>query len=104
MQNGDVAQIEAGKKEKPQIPEPLENYRHPDLVRRRLTSGWRQTNNLIARHGFPAGFLVSPQVRLWPIAEVERWVAERRAENGKAETGFRRQSCRKSPAAGTPEN
>ena len=45
-----------------------------------IVGNWQQLGRLIEHYGFPAGVLLSPNVRAWDKAEVERWLANRPVE------------------------
>lgn len=42
-----------------------------------------QLRKLIQNYGFPPGFLLSPNVRVWTEEEVKAWIAERKAAGAK---------------------
>lgn len=52
--------------------------RMADLQARGVVRSRQQLKNLVADHGFPPGFLLSPNVRVFDEAEVEAWIASRR--------------------------
>lgn len=39
-----------------------------------------QLRRLVADQGFPPGFLLSPNVRVWNVAEVNRWLAAKQGQ------------------------
>jgi hypothetical protein len=49
------------------------------LQKQGIVSTWRQLRRLQTHQGFPSGYLLSPNVRVWEIEEVELWLANRRA-------------------------
>jgi predicted DNA-binding transcriptional regulator AlpA len=52
--------------------------RFPDLKARGIAGSWAQLDNLIKKHGFPPGRMLSPNVRAWDDEkEVEPWLAAR---------------------------
>lgn len=60
--------------------------RFADLRAAGLVSSWPQLYRLINEQGFPAGKVLSPQVRVFPIAEVKRWLATRPVTNTRKNT------------------
>jgi hypothetical protein len=48
-----------------------------DLQRAQICSSWAQLKRLIEEQGFPPGILASPNVRIFAVAEVRRWLAGR---------------------------
>ena len=48
-----------------------------------IVDSWQQLGRLIAEYGFPTGVLLSPNVRAFDKAEVERWLANRPVERKK---------------------
>jgi hypothetical protein len=51
--------------------------RYPDLVDAGLVNNWTQLLRLIDYEGFPTGAMLSPNVRAWPVDEIESWLAGR---------------------------
>lgn len=58
--------------------EPTILLRLADLQARGVVRSRQQLRNLIIDHGFPAGFLLTPNVRVYCAAEVETWLEGRR--------------------------
>lgn len=57
---------------------PLRRYiRYRDLVAAGIVGSWMQLHRMIAVEGFPEGLLLSANIRAWPVAEVEAWLASR---------------------------
>jgi predicted DNA-binding transcriptional regulator AlpA len=54
--------------------------RFHDLRAVGIVSNWPQLYNLIDDYDFPPGVLLSPNIRAWDIAEVQRWLASRPSE------------------------
>jgi predicted DNA-binding transcriptional regulator AlpA len=52
--------------------------RYVDLQRRGIVRNRQQLSNLIHDYGFPAGWLLTPNARVWDESDVEAWLAERR--------------------------
>lgn len=53
--------------------------RFADLKARNIVTNWPQLKRLVDNHGFPAGFLLSPAVRVWDAEAVDAWLDSRRA-------------------------
>jgi predicted DNA-binding transcriptional regulator AlpA len=51
--------------------------RFRDLQTRGIASSWAQLRNLVAKYGFPAGFMLAPNSRAWFETEVLDWLANR---------------------------
>jgi predicted DNA-binding transcriptional regulator AlpA len=52
------------------------------LKERGVVNSWAQLNNLIKKHGFPRGRMLSPNVRVWDEErEVDPWLASRPADS-----------------------
>lgn len=58
---------------------PLRLYRFADLCEAKVVTNWPQLKRLQDNQAFPKGFLLSPHARVWDAAEVEAWIAARRA-------------------------
>jgi hypothetical protein len=58
--------------------------RFADLYDRGIVNNWQRVKRLQDTAGFPKGYLLSPGCRVWDQAEVEAWLASRRA---RSETG-----------------
>jgi hypothetical protein len=54
--------------------------RYRDLHAAGIVASWQQLFNLIDDYGFPSGVLISPNTRVWNIADVEQWLAGRPSE------------------------
>jgi predicted DNA-binding transcriptional regulator AlpA len=54
--------------------------RFSDLKARGIAKSWAQLGLLQKNHGFPAGRLLSPQIRAWTEEEVAEWLAGRPIE------------------------
>jgi hypothetical protein len=52
--------------------------RYSDLKARRIVDNWPRIRRLQEQSGFPQGFLLGPQTRVWDEAEVEAWLDKRR--------------------------
>jgi len=71
----------------------------PTLIRfyglkaRGIVQSWAQLKHLQDKHGFPAGRLLSPQVRAWTEEEVAAWLetrpTDKTAPRGMASPEFR---------------
>ena len=53
--------------------------RFADLKSAGVVKNWPQVKRLVEREGFPPGFLLSANTRVWEEDEVAAWVASRRA-------------------------
>ena len=49
--------------------------RFKDLKEAGICSDYRQLARMVADENFPPGFLLSPNVRVWNIGEIRRWLA-----------------------------
>src|SRR5262249_10273946 len=54
--------------------------RYVDLVAAGIVRSWTQLVRLIDDKGFPAGQLLSPNIRAWRLDLVERWLSARPGE------------------------
>lgn len=63
--------------------------RYDFLVEKDIVKSRKQLNHMIDRDGFPPGFLLSPQVRVWEEDDIERWLELRKSMGGKATCGGR---------------
>lgn len=52
--------------------------RFSDLSKAGVVKNWPQLKRLVALHGFPPGFLLSPNARVWDERDVEAWLQSRR--------------------------
>jgi hypothetical protein len=52
--------------------------RYTDLERRGIVRNRQQLSNLIHDYGFPPGWLLTPNARVWDAVDVEAWLAARR--------------------------
>lgn len=55
-----------------------EYLRRADLIALGIATSNQQLQRMMEQQSFPRGFLLSPQVRLFPREEVEAWIEERR--------------------------
>ena len=62
--------------------EPTILLRLADLQARGVVRSRQQLRNLIIDHGFPPGFMLTPNVRVYDAAEVEGWLQTRRRLSG----------------------
>jgi predicted DNA-binding transcriptional regulator AlpA len=53
--------------------------RFADLKARNVVTNWPQLKRLVDNHGFPAGYLLSPAVRVWDASDIEAWLNARRS-------------------------
>lgn len=58
--------------------EPTVLLRFSDLQERGIVRNRQQLHNLTRDLGFPPGFLLSPNARVWDEPEVEGWLQTRR--------------------------
>lgn len=56
----------------------LKLLRFADLKAAQVVTSWPQLRRLIDNADFPAGFLLSRQVRVWDADDIEMWVEQRR--------------------------
>ena len=56
---------------------PLYLLRYADLERMQLCRSRSQLNHMMAKEGFPTGFLLSSNIRAWKQSEIEDWIASR---------------------------
>ena len=56
----------------------IQLLRFADLKAAQVVTSWPQLKRLVENQGFPAGYLLSPAVRVWDAAEVEAWLETRR--------------------------
>jgi predicted DNA-binding transcriptional regulator AlpA len=60
---------------------PLPQFvRFNDLRRAGVARTRKQIKQLVERHGFPSGILLSPNVRAWRVAEIKTWLRDRPVE------------------------
>lgn len=59
--------------------------RFSDLKARRIVNNRTSLQRLIRQHGFPPGFLLSPNSRAWIEDEVNRWIETRASESRPAD-------------------
>jgi predicted DNA-binding transcriptional regulator AlpA len=63
---------------KKELESPLPRYvRARELINAGIAGSYTALSRLIRDHGFPAGVLMSPNVRAWPINEVDTWLTSR---------------------------
>ncbi len=53
--------------------------RFSDLRTAGIVTNWTQLQRLVEYEQFPAGVMLSPNVRAWPLNLIERWLAGRPA-------------------------
>ncbi len=53
--------------------------RFADLKAAGIVKNWPQVKRLVDGEGFPPGFLLSANTRVWDEADVAAWVASRRS-------------------------
>ncbi len=63
-----------------------EYLRFADLRAQGLVANWPQLKRMIDQRDFPAGFLLTPQTRVFPREEVQAWIDARR-EAGREAAG-----------------
>ena len=51
--------------------------RYRDLIAAGIVTNYQTLNRLVDEYDFPAGFLISPNIRVWDLDEVEAWLAAR---------------------------
>jgi len=56
----------------------IQLLRFSDLKEAQVVTSWPQLKRLVTNHGFPAGFLLSPAVRVWDASEIKTWLESRR--------------------------
>lgn len=56
----------------------IQLLRFSDLKEAQVVTSWPQLKRLVTKHGFPAGFNLSPAVRVWDAAEIKAWLDGRR--------------------------
>jgi hypothetical protein len=56
--------------------------RFADLSARGIVRNREQLRRMQAEQGFPAGWMLSPNARVWDLPEVEAWLEERRRASG----------------------
>ena len=54
--------------------------RFTDLKAAGITENWTHLTRLINEQGFPAGILLSANIRAWDAASVRQWLASRPVE------------------------
>ncbi len=62
--------------------EPTILLRFADLQARGIVRNREQLRNLIRDHGFPAGFMLTPNARVYDECQVETWLETRREAAG----------------------
>jgi predicted DNA-binding transcriptional regulator AlpA len=53
----------------------LIRFKH--LKERGIVDSWAQLSNLVQKHGFPCGFYLGSNTRVWRESEIEDWLANR---------------------------
>lgn len=66
--------------------EPTTLLRFADLQARGIVRNREQLRNLVRDHGFPAGWMLSPNARVWDLPVVEDWLQARREASGRRVT------------------
>lgn len=72
---------------------PTKLLRFADLQARGIVRNREQLRNLVNDYGFPAGFLLTPNARVFKEAEVEAWI------EGRAHAPYESQAERQPVAA-----
>jgi predicted DNA-binding transcriptional regulator AlpA len=80
-------------------------FRFVDLKANGVAKSWPQLYRMIELYGFPAGRLLSPQVRVWTDTEIDAWLATRpvRADAAPRGVAKSRRGRPRKPAAQQPE-
>lgn len=60
-------------------------YRYPDLVKVGIVNNRTTLSRWIKDHGFPAGVMLGPNTRAWPVDEVDAWLEKRAGVAGQGE-------------------
>ena len=60
---------------------PIALLRFADLQERGIVNSWPQLKRLQDLHGFPLGRMLSPNIRAWDAAEIDKWFSSRPVEN-----------------------
>jgi hypothetical protein len=55
--------------------------RFHDLKQRKIVNNHMTLKRWIKREGFPSGFMLGPNTRVWRESDVEAWLASRPTEN-----------------------
>jgi hypothetical protein len=63
---------------------PVKLLRFADLKDRGIVRNWAQLRRLQDVEGFPPGFMLSQNTRVWDEPEVEAWLASRRLNGPRA--------------------
>lgn len=58
---------------------PKQLLRYRDLEHSGVVANRMQLSRLVEKQGFPKGFMLSANTRVWDAAEIEEWVARRRS-------------------------
>jgi hypothetical protein len=61
--------------------------RFSDLRAAGIVSNWETLRRYINELGFPEGVLLSANIRVWDLSDVEHWIASRPAERKTASRG-----------------
>jgi hypothetical protein len=67
--------------------------RFADLQERGIVNSWPQLKRLQELHGFPAGKMLSPNIRAWRESEVDEWLDSRPTENTQPLEGAVKTRC-----------
>jgi len=51
--------------------------RFKDLAASGIVKNWPQLKNLVDKHGFPSGFMLSTNCRVWYSDEIDAWLKSR---------------------------
>lgn len=52
--------------------------RFSDLKEANVVTSWPQLRRLVTGQKFPPGYMLSPAVRVWDMAEIQAWLESRR--------------------------
>jgi hypothetical protein len=63
-------------------------FRYKDLRKSGIVTNWVQLRRLQDLYGFPKGFLLSPQTRVWREDELDSWLAMRPTEGVRPALGI----------------
>ena len=62
--------------------------RFRDLKDRRIVSNHVTLGRWIANQGFPSGFMLGPNTRVWRESEIDAWLKSRPTKNDNQPRGF----------------
>ena len=60
----------------------LQLLRFADLKTSKVCTSWPQLRRLVDNYGFPSGYMLSPNVRVWDAEAIDNWLDSRRAASG----------------------